>query len=167
MSTTAANSQMPLGCLPAGFVRLGFFRTSQSALDLVDQIVEGERDVTVGFGEVGFDDMWSRSLFVRAFPSQEMLSIHQRTSDLLGISGPLYAPFLSLMYGEYMRQEKSTALDDARLHLPSSARIEAVSLWHTDPIGVAMWKRLRRVPIPSSNTVRSHHAKATLAEYSA
>ena len=126
-----------------------------SAFEFVDGLVGDAHDVAVKFGRFGFDEMWSRSLFVRAFPSESMLEIHDRVATWLGIKGPLYSPYLSLMYGEFDRSQKVAATDELHLHLPESATVCSVSLWHTDPTSVSMWKCLRRVVVPETAESKS------------
>lgn len=118
------------------------------AIAFVDGLVQDSNDVTVDFTDIGYDDMWSRSLHVRVVPSERMCEIHDRVANWLGVPGPLYSPYLSLLYGEFAKHQKMRAVEDMQLHLPERANIAAVSLWHTDPTSVSMWKRLQRIPIP-------------------
>ncbi len=127
----------------------GLWIDRASATELVDELLDDVSDVSVEFGEFGYDEIWSRSCYVRVLPSEPMLAIHDRAAKGLGISGPLYAPYLSFLYGEFSRESKAKAIEELQLHLPTHATISAVSLWHTDPTGVEMWRRLYRVPIPT------------------
>lgn len=76
-----------------------FMQPEEECIELTKQLVLGQKPFTINMGEVGYEDFYFRTLFVRADKTEPLLALHNRAKEIFKVDIPPYMPHLSLLYG--------------------------------------------------------------------
>lgn len=102
----------------------------------------------ISLSAVGQEQVYFRSLFLRADPSAQLMQLHEAARQALRLAEAPYMPHLSLLYSDLTDQQKQPIAAGLGLALPLTIPIRAIELWASHTSGVTGWTRVAELPLP-------------------
>jgi 2'-5' RNA ligase len=102
----------------------------------------------ISLSAVGQEQVYFRSLFLRADPSAQLTQLHESARQALRLAEAPYMPHLSLLYSDLTDEQKQPIAAGLDLVLPLTIQIRAIQLWASHPSGVTGWTRVCELPLP-------------------
>ncbi len=124
-----------------------FGARAQEAAATLRALARGVPPFTVTLVEIGGEQAYFRSLFLRAELSPQLVNLHEAASRAWALAAAPYRPHLSLLYSELPGARKPVIARGITIALPLTIRIDAAELWAGGPGNVPGWRRIARVPL--------------------
>ena len=96
----------------------------------VEKLAQELSPFPIHFTGIEFEDVWHRCLFLRAEKSAALVDLHNQASEMFGKTpSTSYMPHLSLLYGEFPREEKPKMAESIGGY-PDSCTIDRLALYN-------------------------------------
>ena len=118
-----------------------------AAVRTLRSLTEGLRPFDVTFDAFGQEQIYFRSLYLRAAPSALLTAAHQAGLRAWALQAPPYMPHLSLLYCDLAPEQKEPLRAAIQIPLPLTVRFDAAELWIHGQRGVSAWRPAARVPL--------------------
>ena len=100
----------------------------EECIRLTKQVVHGQKPFTINMGEIGYEDFYFRTLFVRAKETEALLALHNRAKEIFKMNIPPYMPHLSLLYGTFPQTLKEEIIKEIGRNQSTEFEISSVHL---------------------------------------
>jgi len=108
---------------------LGDFKQPlDECIKLIQQVVSGQKSFAISMGEIDYEDVFFRTLFVRADKTEPLLNLHNRAKKIFKMGIPPYMPHLSLLYGTFPIKTKKEIIKEIGKHQSIEFEINSVHL---------------------------------------
>lgn len=105
-----------------------FMQPEEECIRLTKQVVSGQKPFTFNMGEIGYEDFYFRTLFVRAQKTEPLLALHNRSKEIFKMDIPPYMPHLSLLYGTFPVETKEKIIGEIGRNQSTQFEVSSVHL---------------------------------------
>ncbi len=100
----------------------------EECIKLTKQVVSGQKPFTINMVDIGYEDFYFRTLFVRAEKTETLLILHNRSKEIFKMDIPPYMPHLSLLYGTFPIETKKKIIKEIGRNQSTQFKIRSVHL---------------------------------------
>lgn len=122
-----------------------FLQPEEECISLTKQLVSDQKPFTIKMNEIGYEDSYFRTLFVRAEKKEPLLNLHNRSKGIFKKDIPPYMPHLSLLYGTFPVETKEKIIGEIGRN--QSIQFEISSLHLIKGGEVENWRIVEEFPL--------------------
>ena len=122
-----------------------FMQPEEECIRLTKQVVHGQKPFTINMGEIGYEDFYFRTLFLRAEKTEPLLTLHNRSKEIFKMDIPPYMPHLSLLYGTFPVEIKKKIIKE--IERDQSCQFEINSVYLVKGGAVEDWRIIGEFPL--------------------
>lgn len=105
---------------------------SSSAIKVIEQIIIGIKQFSVKNAGFGYQDKWSKILYIKIKENEILKKIHNEIStEFQGFDPRPYTPHISLMYKDELSTQERTEII-SNLEVPSTFRVRGIEIISSD-----------------------------------